>query len=321
MFRNILKQLLFVLIILLSGCVGSTEEDIILNNDSTENQNEDIQDEIPTVTEPVVCEDGLYLVDGDCITYAETCEFGYNIIFDECVESVINPDAPSGLEIDYTDSKNTINSYTITNVDYDVLNRQLCFDFKWELSGYNNPRLTIEQINVITNMSGNITSVNLEDVSSIYNNYLCIDSYYNDVAYKLRFNISYTTSMHTAASTTLLTFSYIYHSIMEESMNELVYASRNDTTDGDTYVIEALITDPYEKIISIQVIAIDNETKEPTGIEVTYDPASYRTDPSIYIPDLTVTGLLPNQFYEFQIYITTENGVQLLDTVSGIYFY
>ena len=292
----------------------SPEESVIPQNSDPNIDNPDAEDDDPIIEDnddPLSCDVGLFEKDGECVTYADTCEFGYNSIIGDCFGPVLSPDAPVGLYTSQTSLINSANASTITNMDYDLVEKEISFDMKWDSKGFTQPRLSYVITDVLTNRVVTQGPMTFDYASStIFDQHLSYHFLNNDVEYKIVFSVSSKLSQDRYLTVPFVIFTFGYNSSIEDFSHSVVWFNPTDYNETEiTFELE--LTDPFQYANTVKIVAIDYITGESTNIITTSDVELYRYGGIIHIPEITISGLLPNLKYQFDIYIIGDDLVEV----------
>lgn len=312
--RNAFFIFIVLAIISLSSCVSNQTPTEPLNCSSGFHESEgfcvaDEEIEIPEETpEELVCDEGLFEKDGRCVTLAETCEIGYNMLFDACVEPLLQTSV-TGFQTTFPSGSNLINSHMITNFDYSPHTGEVSFDFKLLTQGYNDLSLRLQRSTVPNDFLTH-TSINFQDLNThnILDQHLCFGGYDEPGEYEFKFLMSYKISNNQFSSNVSLARFII--TIPDLSDREIHTIPRFEATFiGQNDVIMSLrLEDPNGSISSLALIVIDDYTQRETGIVVPLDISQIQNG-ILEIDDIMIEGLRHSTSYDIVLIGDGNDGV------------
>jgi len=312
--RNIFLIFIFLTLFSLSSCVSNQTPIEPLNCPSGFHESEgfcvaDEEIEIPEETPDVlVCDEGLYEKDGQCVTLAETCEIGYNLLFDACVEPLLKTSV-TGFQTTFPSGSNLINSHMITNFSYSPNTGEVCFDFKLLTQGYNDLSLRLQRSTVPNDFLTN-TSLNFQDLNThnILDQHLCFGGYDEPGEYEFKFLMSYKISNNQFSSNVSLARFII--TIPTLSDREIHAVTRFEVTSiGENDVLMSLrLEDPHGSIHSLALMVVDDYTQREVGIRVSLDMSQIQNG-ILEFDDLMIEGLRHSTPYRIVLIGNGNDGI------------
>lgn len=312
--RNAFVILLFLVLFSLSSCVSNQTPIEPLNCPSGFHESEgfcvpDEEIEIPEETpEILVCDEGLYEKDGQCVTLAETCEIGYNLLFDACVEPLLQTSV-TGFQTTFPSGSNLINSHMITNFSYSPNTGEVCFDFKLLTQGYNDLSLRLQRSTVPNDYLTN-TSLNFQDLNThnILDQHMCFRGYDEPGEYEFKFLMSYKISNSQFSSNVSLARFIV--TIPDLSDREIHSITRFEATsiNEDGVHISLRLEDPNSSIHSLALTVVDDYTQREVGIRVPLDISQIQNG-ILDFDDIIIEGLRHSTSYEIVLIGSGSDGI------------
>jgi hypothetical protein len=288
---------------------------------------EDIVNELPggddQVIEPgddLICEDGLYEKEGECVTYEETCEVGYSEVFLTCVDPLLKEDDFSHMNVTYY-LDNTIASKMITNIEYNHIAEILTFDLSYDtIEDIDEMRIVIvdtvldQEIYDESIRYGEPFTNPVERTEPFYESFL-VDSLPRESSYKVTVYYSYRMSSHLVSADKSLVSFYIdttgttYRDIPRLNEFNLINAEE------DKLNISLRVKSSEDSLNELKVKVFDYETGLDTGISFDIDLDTYYLNGYITVPFLEISGLQSYTVYGLKLYGSGYDGV---DTYTDV---
>jgi hypothetical protein len=214
---------------------------------------------------------------------------------------------------------NTANASTITNMDYDLVEKAISFDMKWNSNGFPKPRLSYVITDVLTKREVTQGPITFDyTIDSLFDQHLSYHFLNDDVEYKIVITLSAQLSQNNYIKVPIIVFNFGYNSSKENFSHSVVWFNRVD--DSETEIIfELELTDPFHYVNTVKIIAVEQLTGVSTDIMSYLDVDLYRYDGIINIPAMTLIGLTPRLKYQFDIYIIGDDLVEVFIFRAGTY--
>ena len=292
--------ILFILMFFLYACSSETPD--------IPAQIPNIIEPIPTedpiiIDEPLTCDPGYHEQDDECVEDEIICTYDYNRILDLCLDPIINLEAPVGLKSNLNTYKNTSSVYAVTNMNYLPDSNTLNFNLKLDLKGYTHPFVRVEIVDVATNREIHDVVVYFDEVFTFLDIDLEYPYLFSDVEYKIIFSITSERKPHINAEQVFLAITWIHESQENDEIYEVAAFHGVDYSPGSiTFLLE--FTDPFLKVDTLTLVAIEQETGENISVEFDYPVDLFRQNRLIYFSELVVSDLTPGHLYDFELYIS-----------------